>query len=102
MEEGLLLDGVDLEAADVAVRDIERSRLVVTDLADPGTTRADETPMAAGEAGQGTVRMFLVQLPLARQSIQGFRKGDNGLRHGIPPSRCPSGHVHFTPFGAGR
>jgi hypothetical protein len=49
VEEGLFLDGVAGESADVAVRDHERAAAIEADAADAVAAGLDETAMAAGE-----------------------------------------------------
>jgi hypothetical protein len=52
VEEGLLLDGVALDSADVAVRDVEFAGEVEADFADSGLAFGDGTLVSAGVAAQ--------------------------------------------------
>jgi hypothetical protein len=81
VEEGLLLDGIDLERAHVPVRDLEGPRLVESDAADPVLARRNQAAMAAREAADTLLRQFLVQVPLARAAGEEIGQRRSPGRH---------------------
>src|SRR3989449_11745102 len=81
VEERLLLDGVELEAGDVARRDHETPVFVPAHLADaalPGRDQATVTARIAPHAARGEP---LVQLSLARQTPE------------LVDQRCPGAYI---------
>jgi hypothetical protein len=62
MEEGLLLDGIALDAAYVPPRDIQFAAAVVADLADAGLAFRDGAGVSAGVAAEAVSVELLDQL----------------------------------------
>src|SRR5690242_4905034 len=83
VEEGLLLDGIALHAANVSPGHIELAALVVADLADSGLALKNRTAMPAGEATDAMVVDFLVQISFANIFIHDIAKGRHELPIGV-------------------
>ena len=75
MEEGLLLDRIALDAADIAPGYIERSSPVVPDFADPRLAVGDGAAMSAGVAAHAVAIEFLIEVSLANFLIDDLAQG---------------------------
>ena len=76
VEEGLLLDGVELEGGHVARGDQESAVLVPADLADPLLPGEDQAAVAARVAAEAPLGEPLVELALAGQPGKGLLQGN--------------------------
>jgi hypothetical protein len=75
MEEGLLLDGIALDSANVAPRNIKFPTLVVANLADTHLPICDRATMATGKATDAVPLDGFVEIALANVLIQNFTEG---------------------------
>jgi hypothetical protein len=71
VEEGLLFDGVHLQARDIAAGNVQLAIFVVTDAANARSAFADKAAVTAGEASQGLFFLFFFYNQL--------RRGDPGI-----------------------
>jgi hypothetical protein len=79
VEERLLLDGIALHPADVAVGHAQPAPFVEADLADPDRTFRQRTTMTARVAAQTAVGEPVVELTLARRVREELGQGDHEL-----------------------
>src|SRR5207249_11151976 len=87
VEEGLLLDRVELQGPHVAPGHLEHAALVEADAAYAVEAGRDDAPVAAGEAPDAVVGKLLVQLALGRAAGKHFsERGFAGLHVFDAPS----------------
>jgi hypothetical protein len=79
MEKRFLLDGIALHSAHVAPGHIERSILVVADLANTGLSLSNRATMPAGEAADAIALNRLVEFAFAYLLIEDFAEGIQGI-----------------------
>src|SRR5439155_761711 len=75
VEEGLLLDGIDLQGPHVTMGNIEDAAFVVPDFADAAAAGSNQAAMSAGEAGEGGIGVLLIKLPLPRSPAKHVGQG---------------------------
>ena len=108
MEERLLLDGVELEAGDVARRNHEAPVLVPAHLADAALVGRDQAAVAARVAAHAGLGEPLVQLALARQASEHIGQRRHGalivpaLAEPVTPSRASPHPPRTRRRGPGR
>jgi hypothetical protein len=81
VEERLLLDGVALRSGDVPPGDVERSALIVANLADAGLTLGNGATVAAGKTADAILVEPLVQMGIgfADSLIENCAEGEHGF-----------------------
>src|SRR6185503_13587084 len=82
VEEGLLLDGVELQPAHVAVGHHQRTP--------PVEAGRDEAAVAAGEAAHAALGQLLVELAFARVAGEQLAERGLDLGHGSPSIIAPA------------
>ena len=75
VKERLLLDGIALDATDIAPGHIQRAALVVTDFANAGLAFWNRAAMSTGEAAHAIAVEPFVQLALADVFVDDIAEG---------------------------
>ena len=75
VEEGLLLDRIELKRPDIAGRDVQGSSPVKADPTDPVAAVADQTPVPAGETAKLVIGELLVELAFLHMLCEKLLEG---------------------------